>query len=602
MSSARPHNLRATELWRKHGAAASWALPLLLYAVLAAILVPLHWERINPDAIAYIRRALYITQGDFASSVSGYWSPMISWCIAPLMLAGMDGLHAAHLVLAIWGGVFVMTFNRLLRSLGLLEDGWVMGATTAAALLVIPNMVHTIAPDVIMAACLFAYLSMVASDDLLDSRRTQLLAGVLGGVAYLAKAYALPVVVVHLPFAIAMRLYAHGRLTLQGILRAARTFLVSGALLAIVAGAWIAVLSKRYGRLTISTSGPINHALVGPRGATVRQPAFGLQPDPFIAPIENPDRNPVIDWSPMESWDNFKHQLAVVGINLKRLVEFIDGFAALHLAVPALAVTPLIVLALRRRRQEQTRLLWLVGTIAIYCSGLMTVWLTPRYIVAVVLPLSLILVLKMALAWRASPSSRPTVRRLAIAGPALLLLAFAWPALDDIAVLFQPKRPKPYRQVAGAVQSAGLSGPVATSDRQKGQYVAFFLGEKFLNFPPEQDPADAEQALRDFGAGMVLIWRDRDGYLTDGRTVLVSAGDTTTSDHEEDDDTEPARPQARSMGGRRLSRPKVAAVVVQRPGWRLGTTFELRWFGRVEAHVPPWQSAPATKRATEGQP
>src|SRR3954471_11186652 len=71
-------------------------LPLLVYVAIAAPMAVVNRERINPDAVAYIRRGIYLARGDFYHSVSGYWSPLISWCIAPLVAGGMDGLHAAR--------------------------------------------------------------------------------------------------------------------------------------------------------------------------------------------------------------------------------------------------------------------------------------------------------------------------------------------------------------------------------------------------------------------------------------------------------------------------------------------------------------------------
>ncbi len=88
------------ELPRRH-AIASLIVPLLIYVVLASWQSYQMRDDFNPDAVSYIRDAQHIAQGRFGDSVSGYWSPLISWCIAPWIYMGADALYAARAVLAV---------------------------------------------------------------------------------------------------------------------------------------------------------------------------------------------------------------------------------------------------------------------------------------------------------------------------------------------------------------------------------------------------------------------------------------------------------------------------------------------------------------------
>ncbi len=76
---------------------------LLLYAALAAVGVLRNPDEINPDAVSYIHLADHLAHGRLALSVASHWSPLISWCIAPLLALGVDGLLAGRLVLVAWG-------------------------------------------------------------------------------------------------------------------------------------------------------------------------------------------------------------------------------------------------------------------------------------------------------------------------------------------------------------------------------------------------------------------------------------------------------------------------------------------------------------------
>ena len=88
----------------------------------------------SPDAIAYLRNARYVAEGRFAQSVSGVWSPLVSWCVAPFVALGIDPLHALYAVLALWGAAAVWFAGSLLERTGTLSAGW-----SAVALLLVAD-------------------------------------------------------------------------------------------------------------------------------------------------------------------------------------------------------------------------------------------------------------------------------------------------------------------------------------------------------------------------------------------------------------------------------------------------------------------------------
>jgi len=55
-------------------------------------------RNINFDAISYIGIARHLADGDFHASLHGYWSPLISWCIAVVSLFSHDFLLAGRIV------------------------------------------------------------------------------------------------------------------------------------------------------------------------------------------------------------------------------------------------------------------------------------------------------------------------------------------------------------------------------------------------------------------------------------------------------------------------------------------------------------------------
>jgi hypothetical protein len=88
----------------------AFAIPALLYIVIAIPAVIRDRAAINPDGIIYIRKAQFLVAGHIWQSISGYWSPGISWCVALILRIDhkIDPLHAIHGVLAFWGLTWVI--------------------------------------------------------------------------------------------------------------------------------------------------------------------------------------------------------------------------------------------------------------------------------------------------------------------------------------------------------------------------------------------------------------------------------------------------------------------------------------------------------------
>ena len=79
----------------------TWLLGYALYAVVLGVAAARNVDRLNPDAIAYLRIAHYAATGQLDLMISGCWGPLLSWLIAPLLAVGVDSLVAARVVLAL---------------------------------------------------------------------------------------------------------------------------------------------------------------------------------------------------------------------------------------------------------------------------------------------------------------------------------------------------------------------------------------------------------------------------------------------------------------------------------------------------------------------
>ncbi len=199
-------------------------------------------------------------------------------------------------------------------------------------------------PDLLAAGFLFIYFALVLDPALPRQPGQAFLSGIAAGLAYLAKAYMLPFVLIHLPLSlwIAHRGSRQAGRSIFPRPRNARNarppwprnnaawlvaWLLGLAGLALVAAPWVGVLSAKYHHFTFSTAGSANHANVGP---TNNGQDLLWHPGLTVDFISDPHYGP--DWSPFQDGGHFLHQIKLIGHNF--------GVACVHL-FPWLLLVPL---------------------------------------------------------------------------------------------------------------------------------------------------------------------------------------------------------------------------------------------------------------------
>lgn len=307
-------------------------------AQLAGLALAGWWFRLalNTDAVAYLRLAEHYAQGQFHLAVSGYWGPLLSWLMAPLFQLGFPPLVAARVamgfsaIIFFWGCIAWFRATRL-------ADEWIrLGAWTAAAVS-IPWSVGNITPDLLLAGVLAWGASFLVHANSSRPLSFSLLAGLTAGMAFLTKAVALP-----LSALVALGwfgwLWRTRQLSRAVALRAFGLFTVGLSVLVIQ---WASLLTHRYGRLTVTTSAPIAHAIAGPPDVERYHPtmrAFHWPPPGRITTWEDPSELTYRQWSPFASphyaWHQMKVLLTNLGLSQLMLTTvFLDWPCVLGLAV-----------------------------------------------------------------------------------------------------------------------------------------------------------------------------------------------------------------------------------------------------------------------------
>lgn len=529
-----------------------------LFAVQAVLLAVAAWRnlhQLNPDAVAYCRIAGYYAGGQWDLAVSGYWGPLLSWLMVPLLKAGCPPLVAARAMMAVSGVVFLFGTVAVFQAFRLPRRAMVTGVTIAVGWSVFWS-VRNISPDLLLAglvglavsATVRLFLFRSRGGDEADSERgikgNRLLtsaatAGLWWGAAYLAKAVALPLaVLVTVGFA---GFAVSGRTDLRRVLavRLGTVWLC----LAMMAGPWIAVLSGHYGKFTFSTTGPIAHALAGPGEASRYHPAMVAlhQPDEGrVTQWEEPSRMAYRFWSPFGSEENFRHQLGVVWSNagtvtswlqgvrwitgaetVRGVAGMVPGFDLLGLSLVAVA-GGLVVGYIQNRHLRRVRWCWAAGPVVCLGGLYLPFWVQAedqRYFYAT-FPFVWVLVLggwrwTCAQGWTWTRTIR--LRLFRLAGVAFLIPAGMWLCAGIWSLPNSASRTA--RELAAELGSLQVSGPFAGSAAmpggRTGLYTAFLLGERWLG-----DDALAQPAAFEAAGVRVVILRpspQADAFAADSR-------------------------------------------------------------------------------------
>lgn len=509
-----------------------------LFAAQAVLLAVAGWrnlEQLNPDAVAYCRIAGYYAGGELDLAVTGYWGPLLSWLMVPCLKLGYAPLVAARVVMGLSGVVFLAGAVAVFRGFRLPRGALLTGAWIAAGWSVFWS-VRQITPDLLLAG-----LAGLAVGALLKgeggrargegaataSRWHGLGAGAWWGLAYLAKAVALPWgVLTMVGFAVCA---LSGRRELRR--EVAMRLGWAGLGLGLVAGPWIGVLSGHYGRFTFSTTGPIAHALAGPGEESRYHPAMvtlHAADAGRVTQWEEPSRMAYRYWSPWGSAENFRHQLEVMGRNAGTLTEWLwglrwmsgaedargaarmlPGFDLLGLSLAAVLGGGAVV-ALSRRRLRRVRWAWAVVPVVALGGLYLPFWVQPedqRYFYGV-LPFVWVLVVggwgwvcRQGWAW--TGSIRRRVFR--VAGVAFVVPAGLWLAAGLVGLPNPASRAA--HELAAGLRAGGHAGAVAGSGLQAGGrtgfYVAFLLGERWLGDDALAGPGEFAAA----GARVVVLRR-----------------------------------------------------------------------------------------------
>ena len=362
---------------------------LIIYSILAGFLIHYFQFKIAGDEISYIDIAHAYAVGHWYNAVNGYWSPLYSWLMAPFIyIFGYKPLYGVYIskILSIIIGFFtILSVRRLSRTFRL-------DRTVERVLLIalVPSVIFFAllynTPDLLLVLLLVLYLSIIYDPEYSSNPYYGLLCGLIGALAYFTKSFAFPFFLVHF-ILFNLIFYSKSELKIE------KKKIFKGLLLGLViffvlSGLWVGVISEKYHRLTISTAGEYNQALVGPE-YKVNIMDTGSSPIYYMGLIKPPNNDSVSiwdefsymglnKWSPFASWNNMEYEIKLIFANIVYSFNIIESY--MSAAVVILFFMLLLIFRFDIEKTAKNNLKYLILTIFIYVGGYCVITPEWRYL------------------------------------------------------------------------------------------------------------------------------------------------------------------------------------------------------------------------------
>jgi len=535
---------RLDDLMAAVAASRRWANPAAAYPALAALvylaiglaLLPQVGTFLYKDEVNYIAAAERYARGDFANAPNSYWGPLTSWLLAAALGLGAPPVLAARLVSLGVGAATLFAAQRLADAFDL-PKAW--QALMLAAL--VPALLYFALPfvsaDLPLACILGFYFAEILTRRYGARRYAGALCGLLGGLAYFTKAYALPFFLLHFTLVTVVHALAATDRAVRG--RVLRHYASGLAVFAVLAAAWIGVLNHKYGEITTGLTGPYNWAIVGPHaaGRPIQHIGFAAPPPTATVSIWEDPRYfydlpqaracCLKPWSPVESREAMARVVQLVAQNLRRTASILVDISIGALAVCAAALVVLarppprrhgapapqasrparlgLAWAFLARRLEGPRLTLALSllTLAVYAGPYLLVYSDERYLWPLV---PLILAMGLSLLRMAAASGLGWPGGWAVLA-GLFALTFIPHPMNQIWTGAE-------RRQALAVFGEALAGETlagariaSNTDYGGGMLMAYRVGAKYYGQPaPGWSPQAVADDLRRHGVDYYLIF------------------------------------------------------------------------------------------------
>jgi hypothetical protein len=359
----------------------------LIVAVIAfsfLVITKHHHARLTGDATLYFSIAQKYVSGDFADAINGYWGPLLAWLIIPFLYFGSSHVFAINAINLVLGVLIIAGFWSLSHTFDVSEN--IRSILLISLLPVVLKFTLVQPMDTLLVCILVLYLSIIFRREYPRKIVSGIFCGILGAFAYFSKAYAFPFFIVHFSVMNVLHYFGNESKTIR---RNVLKNVVAGfALFALISGAWIMVISDKYGHVTFSTMRETNFNAPGPDamsgglefGVPIFYEGFFEPPNKTAFVVwEDPSYLRGEAWSAWQSWKYFKHFIKLFIKNIAEGLLIFESFSTFSMAIIVAYVLLIFRKPLKGMISERS-LIYPMITLCLFSGGYALFHFEPRYL------------------------------------------------------------------------------------------------------------------------------------------------------------------------------------------------------------------------------
>ena len=298
-------------------------IPAIILIATVITIYPFYQYYIDPDATAYLTIASRYANGNYIKAINGYWSPWSIWLTSLFIKLGYNGFVGAIVVNTLGAVGFLAISYSLFTRFKIGRIITAIATLTLAGFLAYAIFWQSFA-DLWECFFLLCILRLFIRDDFTQRPALWVASGFLGALAYFAKAYSMPFLVLAIFCCSYFVTNQNNRLWLK----------IAGiCILTMIAcsSPWIYALYVKYGILTTGSAGSLNMSwyLVGhpywkPEIVHLLPPVYPDSPSYWEDPATANGEAPYF-WS---SFKLFTLQIVRTGYNTLKFFQSINELSA----------------------------------------------------------------------------------------------------------------------------------------------------------------------------------------------------------------------------------------------------------------------------------
>lgn len=228
---------------------------LALYVGAFFLLFPNYQYVLDIDAISYLHVAERYAKGAWQTALNGYWSPLFSWLLVPLVSMKVDLVLAAKYLNGILGLLTLVTCFRVFARFPL-SPTFKRVYPFALVGMMLSFVFYELCADLLQLWLMLLYLQVVLHPAFGKQLKWSAAAAFLAAFAYYAKAYTFPFFLVHFPIALWL---SAGRPPIRQAWKQLRLAWITGMIVfAVVTLPYVVAISQKYGSFRINNAGALN--------------------------------------------------------------------------------------------------------------------------------------------------------------------------------------------------------------------------------------------------------------------------------------------------------------------------------------------------------